>query len=78
MTPPCGVPASVSLTVPSSNSPASSHCRSSLSTFRSEMRSATIAMSFPLSMLSKYAEMSASTIQFRPSFPLLRTTSSAS
>ena len=39
ITPPCGVPATVAETTPSSITPASSHCRSSLSTRRSEMRS---------------------------------------
>ena len=40
-TPPCGVPASVSLTVPSSITPASSHCRINFHTLRSEIRSFT-------------------------------------
>ena len=35
ITPPCGVPASVSSTVPSSITPASSHCRISFNTLRS-------------------------------------------
>ncbi len=39
ITPPCGVPASVSLTVPSSITPASNHWRISFNTLRSEMRS---------------------------------------
>ena len=38
---PCGVPATVGETAPSSITPASSHCRSSLSTLRSETRRAT-------------------------------------
>src|SRR5579862_2703556 len=41
MTPPCGVPASVSLTVPSSITPASNHCRNNFNTLRSETRSFT-------------------------------------
>ena len=53
ITPPCGVPASVSLTVPSSITPASATCRSSFSTLRSEIRSSTITISFSWSMLSK-------------------------
>jgi hypothetical protein len=60
MTPPCGVPATGFLTVPSSITPASSHFRRSFNTLRSEIRSATIAISFFWSMLSKYALMSAS------------------
>ena len=46
ITPPCGVPVTVSRNTPSSITPASSHKRSSLSTRRSETRSATSASSF--------------------------------
>src|SRR5687767_1430604 len=38
MTPPCGVPATVAVTRPSSVTPAWSHCRINLSTRRSETR----------------------------------------
>src|SRR5215472_5844371 len=41
ITPPCGVAASVSLTVPSFITPASNHCRINFKTLRSEMRSFT-------------------------------------
>jgi hypothetical protein len=41
ITPPCGVPATVGETTPSSITPASSHCRTSLSIRRSETRRAT-------------------------------------
>ena len=53
ITPPCGVPASVSLTVPSSITPASNHCRISFSTLRSEIRSFTNSIRVSLWMLSK-------------------------
>src|SRR5439155_9176547 len=41
ITPPCGVPASVSLTVPSSITPAFSHFRINFKALRSEIRSPT-------------------------------------
>ena len=53
MTPPCGVPATVDETAPSSITPASSHCFSSLSILRSEMRRATSFISLSCSMLPK-------------------------
>ena len=49
ITPPCGVPASVSLTVPSSITPASSHWRINFNTLRSEIRSFTSSINvFPI------------------------------
>src|SRR5213083_818922 len=53
ITPPCGVPASVSLTVPSSITPASSHWRINFSTLRSEIRSFTNSIRVSLWILSK-------------------------
>src|SRR5215472_3081676 len=46
ITPPCGVPASVSRTVPSSTTPALNHWRINFNTLRSEMRSLTSTISF--------------------------------
>jgi hypothetical protein len=53
ITPPCGVPASVSLTVPSSITPASSHCRIDFKTLRSEIRSFTRSINVFRSIPSK-------------------------
>src|SRR5579863_4678710 len=47
ITPPCGVPASVSLTVPSSITPASNHWRINFNTLRSETRSFTSSIRGP-------------------------------
>ena len=61
ITPPCGVPADVVRTAPSSMTPASSHCLSSLSTRRSEIRFDNNSMSRSWSIASKNPWMSAST-----------------
>src|SRR5665213_3455904 len=53
ITPPRGVPARVSLTVPSSITPLSSHWRINFNTLRSEIRSFTNSINMLLSMLSK-------------------------
>ena len=53
ITPPCGVPLSIVVSLPSSITPAASHCRSSLSTRRSEMRRSTSFISLSWSMLPK-------------------------
>lgn len=49
ITPPCGVPASVALTVPCSITPASNHRRNSFRTLRSEIRSLTGSIKVPFS-----------------------------
>jgi hypothetical protein len=53
ITPPCGVPATVVDTTPSSITPAASHCRSSFSTRRSETLLPTSFINFSWSMLPK-------------------------
>jgi hypothetical protein len=53
ITPPCGVPVIVDRHWPSAITPAASQCRSSFSTRRSEIRSATSFSSFLWSMLPK-------------------------
>jgi hypothetical protein len=53
ITPPGGVPARVSLTVPSSITPASSHCRINFNTLQSEIRSLTRSIKVFRSIASK-------------------------
>src|SRR4051812_25836061 len=48
MTPPCGVPADVAIHCPLSIKPAASHCRSSFTTCRSEIRCWTSTRQFGL------------------------------
>jgi hypothetical protein len=66
MTPPCGVPVTVSETTPSASTPAPSHARSNLSTRRSDTRRSTSTISRSWSIAPKKSRISASKTNTRP------------
>jgi len=78
MTPPWGVPETVSVTTPSANTPAASHPRRSFSTRRSDTRSPTSDKSLSWSIVPKKFSMSASKTKWLPSMKPTRSFSIAS
>ena len=75
---PCGVPDSMSVTTPPSNTPARSQLRSSFNIDRSDTRRSMSDMSAPWSISSKHALMSASSTHMRPWLTAWRIVPSAS
>ena len=78
MTPPWGVPVTVSESTPFASTPARNHCRKSLSTRRSDTRSSTSAISRSWSISPKKFFMSASKTKQLPSIKPTRSFSMAS